>query len=383
MKKKTRILFINNDLYNGGAEKILQTLLSQLDENKYDITLYSVMFNVLDTTLFSKTIKYKTVFSGTSKKSYFNNLIVKIKNKIKLYIYNHLSAKIFYKLFIKGVYDVEVAFIEGYSTKIVSGSHHKSIKIAWAHIDLEANHWTKIAYKNIDDEISAYKKFDKIVSVSKSVKDAFARKFGHHDKLTVKYNPVNRDEICTKSLDLIEPSSSKLSQTNLITVGRLEPQKGYDRLIKVLARLRDDNFDFNLKILGEGTKRKELEDLIETFNLKDKVTLLGFQSNPYKFIKSADLFVCSSRSEGFSTVVTEALILGKPVVATDCSGMTELLGDSEYGLITKNNEESLYLGMKKILSDAKLMNHYQQKSEERSQDFDIKKTVLEVEKLWL
>ena len=98
---------------------------------------------------------------------------------------------------------------------------------------------------------------------------------------------------------------------------------------------------------------------------------------------ASDLFLCSSRSEGFSTVVTEALILGKPVVATNCSGMTELLGDSEYGLVTENNEDALYLGIKTLISDNTLLNHYQKKSQERSRDFDIKKTMHEVEKLWL
>ena len=117
--------------------------------------------------------------------------------------------------------------------------------------------------------------------------------------------------------------------------------------------------------------------------LENVVTLKGFQTNPYKFIMVSDLFVCSSRTEGFSTVVTEALILGIPVVSTDCSGMTELLGDSEYGLVTENNEDALYLGIKTLISDNTLLNHYQKKSQERSRDFDIKKTMHEVEKLWL
>ena len=74
----------------------------------------------------------------------------------------------------------------------------------------------------------------------------------------------------------------------------------------------------------------------------------GFQSNPYSYMKRSDLYVCSSYVEGFSTVVSEAVILGIPVVTTESSGMREILGDSEYGLITENSDESLYQGMKKM-----------------------------------
>ena len=370
-----------NGLYGGGAENILQTILQQLDQTKYDITLYGVINENFDSNIYPSYIKYKSVFNGIIDQSK-NHFIIKLKNKIKLLIYNNLPASIFYKLFIRGTYDVEVAFIEGYSTKIISGSNQNSLKITWVHIDLEANHWTEICYKNIKDEVHAYKKYDHIVSVSNSVKEAFSKKFKILNHLSVKYNPVNQDDILKKSSEELKIAALN-SKIRLITVGRLEPQKGYDRLIRVAGKLKNEGFDFELWIIGKGNQQQKLENLITEHKLENVVTLKGFQTNPYKFIMASDLFVCSSRSEGFSTVVTEALILGKPVVATNCSGMTELLGDSEYGLVTENNEDALYLGIKTLISDNTLLNHYQKKSQERSRDFDIKKTMHEVEKLWL
>ena len=370
-----------NGLYGGGAENILQTILQQLDQTKYDITLYGVINENFDSNIYPSYIKYKSVFNGIIDQSK-NHFIIKLKNKIKLLIYNNLPASIFYKLFIRGTYDVEVAFIEGYSTKIISGSNQNSLKITWVHIDLEANHWTEICYKNIKDEVRTYKKYDHIVSVSNSVKEAFSKKFKILNHLSVKYNPVNQDDILKKSSEELKIAALN-SKIRLITVGRLEPQKGYDRLIRVAGKLKNEGFDFELWIIGKGNQQQKLENLITEHKLENVVTLKGFQTNPYKFIMASDLFVCSSRSEGFSTVVTEALILGKPVVATNCSGMTELLGDSEYGLVTENNEDALYLGIKTLISDNTLLNHYQKKSQERSRDFDIKKTMHEVEKLWL
>ena len=213
------------------------------------------------------------------------------------------------------------------------------------------------------------------------MQNAFTKRFGIKDNLSVKYNPVDREDILSKAEIPLNNINDENAVMQLVTLGRLEPQKGYDRLLEVVNKLKNENLKFNLWIVGEGSKRPELESYIKKHNLEDTVTLQGFQTNPYKYIKNADAFICSSRSEGFSTVVTEALILGKPVVATDCSGMTELLGASEYGLITQNNTEDLYLGMKRFLSDIDLQNHYKKKSEERSKDFDIKSTIKQIENI--
>ncbi|WP_226294022.1 glycosyltransferase [Aquimarina algicola] len=372
---------MNNSLYAGGAEKILQTLLRQLDPDRYAITLYSIKKEHFDTNIYPAHIQYHYIFDqNNGEKGFLSSLWMRIINKMKLSIYHSLSPKTFYKLFVKGKYDIEVAYIEGYSTKIISGSSNpNSKKIAWVHIDLEANHWTSEEYKSLEQEIEAYKKFDHIASVSKSVQDAFSRKFNIQDKLTVKYNPVDQEEIKGKALQTQHEAKTK--PIRLITIGRLEDQKGYDRLVRIVNRLKEE-YAFELWILGEGTQRKILEEYIHQHDLQEIITLYGFQSNPYSFLDAADAFVCSSRSEGFSTVVTEALILGKPVVATDCSGMTELLGDSEYGLITENDEDALYQGLKKFLGDQSLRAHYAEKSKERSKDFDIKVTVQEIEKMW-
>ena len=102
---------------------------------------------------------------------------------------------------------------------------------------------------------------------------------------------------------------------------------------------------------------------------------------PYSYLKKASFFVCSSRSEGFSTVITEALILGKTIVTTDCSGMHELLGESEYGLITKNNTEALQKGIIEIIENKELQSHYQVKSPERGKTFQLKNIIRQIESI--
>ena len=110
------------------------------------------------------------------------------------------------------------------------------------------------------------------------------------------------------------------------------------------------------------------------------VTLLGYKKNPYKYIRNSDLFVCSSRAEGFSTVVSEAIILEKPIVTTECSGMRELLGDnSEYGIICENNTKALYESLLKVLSNKELYLELKEKIIERKNIFDINKTIKDIE----
>lgn len=93
--------------------------------------------------------------------------------------------------------------------------------------------------------------------------------------------------------------------------------KGYDRLIHVAKRLIDDRYFFRIMILGEGAEKESLDQEIRKLGLKDIVCLIGYRSNPYPYIKGCTAFICPSRSEGFSTAASEAVILGNPCVVTD------------------------------------------------------------------
>ena len=114
--------------------------------------------------------------------------------------------------------------------------------------------------------------------------------------------------------------------------------------------------------------------------MSEYVSLFGFQKNPYPVMKAADWLVCSSNFEGFSTFISEGLILGKPIITTECSGMRELLGNSEYGIIVPNNDEDFYIGLKKIVSSSeKQTQNYAEKSRLRGKMFSTDYLVKETE----
>lgn len=152
--------------------------------------------------------------------------------------------------------------------------------------------------------------------------------------------------------------------------------------MKIHKKLIEENIKNHIYILGIGEEKEKYEKYLTENNLTDTFTFLGYRDNPYKYVKKADLYVCSSRREGFSTAVTEALIVGTPVVSTNCSGAYELLGkNNEYGIVTENNEDALYEGIKKILTTPDLLEAYAAKAKERGKAFSTEKTVKAVEEM--
>lgn len=350
------LFFVDTTLASGGAEKVLRTLVNNMDQSKFDITVQTAWPENAEKYL-APDIHYKSLY--------------KKKNRITKFLYRvETMLGLTYRLRMKDDYDIEVAYLENGPTKVLASSTNKNaIKLAWVHCDL---------CQMVDDPALLsqkakkwYPKFNKVVCVSESVRKSYISLFGNMPETVVLYNTVDSDDIIMRGAKPLPERIVKRKRA-VVTVGRFYYQKGYDRLLRVHKRLVDEGFDYDLWILGDGPGRAELEQYIRENSLEDSVYLYGFQNNPYTFISNADAVVCSSRYEGFSTVITEALILGKPVVTTDCSGMYELLGDSEYGLITENSEQGLYEGMKKMLSDPQLFSHYQAQAQHRGQSFRMR-----------
>jgi glycosyltransferase involved in cell wall biosynthesis len=183
------------------------------------------------------------------------------------------------------------------------------------------------------------------------------------------------------------PMKDKQTEKGIVricTAGRLVSEKGYDRLIAASKRLHEENYHFSISIMGMGADsyRKILERLIQSNEASSYIHMLGFQKNPYAIMKNSDVYVLSSREEGLATVLTEALFMELPIVATDVSGTKEVLGNhDEYGIVVDNSEEGIYQGLKRILENPKLLQYYKGKSKERAAFFAPEKTVKQAETL--
>lgn len=362
-----KILFFIEKLSGGGAEKVLCNLVNEMDQSKFDITVQT-LWKADAAQHLKPGIRYRYCYAGRNR---LNNYRSRLE----------AAAGLTYPLHIKDNYDIEVAYLECGATKILAGSTNKKAKkLAWVHCDLSLKMKDPEAFA--EKAAKWYKKYDRVVCVSQNVKDSFDRMFGIPEKTSVLYNTVDDAEIRGKAEALL-PEFPEKRKLTAVTLGRLAHEKAYDRLLRVHRQLISEGLDYQLWILGEGEDRTALEAYIAENGLADSVKLFGYCSNPYPYIKAADLLVCSSRYEGFSTFVTEGMILGKPIVTTRCSGMEELLGDSEYGLITENSEEALLEGMRTMLGDAGLRERYAARAAVRRRDFSARQLTEKTERFFL
>lgn len=361
MAVKKHIAIFAEKLYGGGVEKILQIVCGNFDYNRYHLTLYASCKEQMPMGTYPEHLKIYYYFDEG------NSLATKIKNKLKLLVYYHCSPSVYYRLFIRNRYDVGIAFIEGYATRILSGAPAGVKKIAWLHTDIENNHWTDVSYQSRDEEKVCYQVFDKIVCVS-AVVERKAQEILGVEKTVVLYNPIETKKIEELSKISVDKDEKKI---RIVSIGSLIPVKGYDRLIRVVKKLRDEHVAIELLILGEGIERKSLEKLIKENDLGNIILLIGYVDNPYPILRSADIYVCSSYAEGFNTAITEALVLGRAIVSTEISGVREQLGkDGECGIITENSEDGLFLGLKRMIEQGSI-EHYQQKAMVRGREFHL------------
>lgn len=372
-------MFLIESLGGGGAEKVLSTLVEHIDKERFDVTVCPITDVGAYSAQIKKFVNVKAIlppFPATG--SPLAKLMWRVKHRL---VHKLLPLSVVYRLWVPKGNDVEVAFVEGLTTKLLSKASSRSRKIAWVHIDLCNNHWTAPLYGSNEAEADAYHVFDKVVGVSKVVTESVNRLFGAELPTLTLYNPIDVDDILDKAA-MVEQSvpPRRAGVVRLCSAGRLVPQKGFDRLLRIVKRLTDEGYRLELWLLGDGELRPEFETYVAANNLGDVVTLWGFKSNPYAYMAQCDLFVCSSVAEGYSTAVTEALILGLPVITTLCSGMDELLGaNGEYGVITENSENALYDGLIALLDSQDSIAELAAKAKKRSGDFSIEKLVKPIE----
>lgn len=376
-----KVLFLIESLGGGGAEKVLDTLVRHIDRDRFDVTLCPVV----DTGCYAESLRgqcgYHPLIAAP------HGALGRFWYKLKYHlIYHWLPLWFVYRLFVPKGNDVEVAFCEGFATRLLAHSSNKTArKLAWLHTDLHNFHYTRRFFKNDDEEAWCYSRYDHIVAVSQTARDAFHVEFPSvTTPVTTIYNPIDIDAIRRAAAEQVELPPKPQGVMRLVTTGRLVQVKGYDRLLRVAKRLLDEGHKIELWILGEGDQRAALERQIADSGLGSCVRLWGFQRNPYVYLAASDIFVCSSRAEGYSLAIAEALVLGIPVVSTWCAGPNELLDDGRYGMLVANDDDAiseagLHAAIARLLLESTLFNHYRRAAIERGTQFSLATTLLQVE----
>ena len=370
---KKKILVRIGSLRHGGAEKVLATFLKKLPEDKYEIDL---LLNLYSGKYLSEIPDWINVIYLNKGEMITTNRIQDIPLKAFRVMYQSVLKKfpkLLYSTILKNKkYDIEFAAIHGFRDEILNSPLKNSKKIVWIHNDLRKTHF----HNYTDNEIRKFFGFDKILVISEHIQKDFenlARNENEKNRIVRIYNPLDTNEILNKAN--VNWESTQNPAPVFISVGTVFPQKGFDRLLKVHQRLLHEGFPHLVKILGDGYDFENIKNLISELQITETVEMTGFTDNPYPAVKNADFYILSSRYEGFPTVLFEAVTLKKNIIATEVSGVREILENGKLGLIVENSEEGIYEGMKKALTHPESFDAYAETLKTYSMPFTLENSV--------
>lgn len=367
-----KILFVIDSLACAGAEKSLITLLSLIDYSKYEVDLRLFSYGGELENLLPKDVKLLAPldymkFTTLSLKKAIQEGIFKLKlgyllSRLKFSLVlrkgkydNRAKARLFWEINkncieeIKKEYDIAIAYAQGVPTFYVADRVRAKRKFAWVNVSYQLEGIEK------EYQREKYKKFNKIVLVSDSVKDIFEEVYPEfREKFEVIYD-INNPKIM-EDMSKIGDKLPNKDEIKLLTIGRLANQKGYDIALEACKILKDRDIKFKWYVLGKGPLKEEIEQKIDELGLKEHFILLGVTPNPYGYIKSADIYVQTSRFEGFGLAIAEARILNVPVVTTEFDAVYNQMVQRKNGIVTRMNAQSVAAGIMELIENKELKN---------------------------
>lgn len=260
-----------------------------------------------------------------------------------------LPDSLIYKIVFNDKFDIEIGFQYGTATVAAGSSTNKNAQhLIWMH-----TYDSGLVYSKY------YQKADKVICVAKHNAERLSKELLGKVNADYCYNPIDETDVISKGNEQSEFTWG--DGIRIISVGRHSEEKGYMRLIDISSRLFKEGYKFSLVLVGDGPQHTELVKKVNDYNLSRNVLFTGNQPNPHKYTGKADLFVCSSYSEGYSTACTEALMLGVPVLTTSVSGGQEIIDEAECGMLIGMEDEELYSGLKFVLDNPEVLNEWKDK----------------------
>ncbi len=372
--KKIKVVFIHYALVCGGAERALYDLVNLLDREKFEVSVFVQQPGGAWEQKF-RDAGIRILYDYSCRQPTWNP-IKKLGNfRKKLLVRRALKQEG------KGLLDIccpgqDIA-VDYSAWCFPEISFPKGVKtVKFIHGDPGTN---PVYHKEAVEEQARLNRFDRIVCVSQAAVTAFRELSGRTDGVEMHYNPLNSEEV--RSL-ACQPLTLPGEGPVLCAVGRLAPEKGFERLLVIHRHLLDQGIRHRLVIVGDGPERDYLTRLIAALRIEDTVTMAGYQENPYPYMKAAKFVVSTSFTEGLPVIAMEALCLGVPMVAPIPS-VGEVFGEESCGLITENEIEDLEAAVKKLLTDDGFYASCKAAAQRRSAYFDGKRMVGEIEEMFL
>ena len=327
MKKK--ILFVIPEYSHGGTNKSLESLLSAIDEKRYEISIFclyedgGVFYkNIFKPYIIAKSLLYVLAHDNVITRKVMGVAMKLFKNLSFNWLYRYEANRLQHKY----KFDTVIAFQEGSATQFVSLINYPVNRIAWVHCDY-ANRFAAIEKKS---ELSLYCLYNHIVSVSYSAVHSFNSIYPElKDRTKCIYNLIDRSYILRQSSQDVN-FEKQGNCFNLISVGRFVAVKQFGLIPQIVQKLKLlTKKSFCWYIVGDGNERNMVESVISSMGLDKNIKILGAKDNPYPYFKQSDLYVCTSLSESFSYTIAESKTLHVPVLTNDFPVANEVVSPNE------------------------------------------------------
>ena len=374
-QKKIKLLFRHRSMEMGGVEKVMLSIVNNLNPEKFEIT---VCLNLNQGELRNEFPPHiRKLYLAEGKEDFSKNIILQ---KIQLYQRKKKLEKlrknpeIIDKQHLKEYFDIEIGMTYNDFESVLNSSNKNSKKIGWFHSEINVPGLKPL----LPEILKQFPQFDVMVYCSQKIKDLMHI---HHPDLhfpreKVIINAISIEEIKVKAAEKIDPFSEK---PRFVSVGRLHYRKGYHKLIEAHTKLIREGHDHQILIVGEGEHRQNLEKLIKENKVERTFILLGNKMNPYPYIKNADFFILPSESEAWPLVIAEALILQKPIIATDTGDVSMMIAPEKTGILIPYKVEEMYYSMKRFLTDKPLISEIKNNLQNIEDQFDNKKIFESIE----
>lgn len=324
---KKRVLFIVwSYSYGGGAEKILNNVINNMDESKYEVDVLECCKGSVPLQDKPHIRKFGPIIDETHRT---------FPESVKQFIFFHVvnrCPQLVRKLVFNRKYDIEISF--NYCIPSFLLDYNNPNLYCWIHGSVEDLHE---AHVNRECERNVFKKAKKIVAISDKTMNSLIDVFPEfEDKYVFIENGYNFEQMMEMSKVENTVNSKPF---DLMYCNRLDDNKNPLRLLEILYSLKKKGYIFTLGMLGSGHLENQVKEKIKEYGLEDQVMLFGYQTNPYMFMKQAKVMCLSSHAEGFPTVLIEGMYFGLPFVTTEVGGAKEMCNENKNGFIAHSNEE--------------------------------------------
>ncbi len=376
-QKKIKLLFRHRSMEMGGVEKVMLSLLNNLDKEKFDMT---VLLSLNQGELRNEFPHHvRKIYLAEGKEDFSKNYLLQkfqlFKRIIKLEKFRK-SPEIIDKEILKENYDIEIAMTYNDFDSVLQSTNKNSKKIGWFHSEIDLPKLQPLVPKIIRH----FPQFDYMVYCSEKIMQIMHRTYPNlpYPPESVIVNAVPVDEIRKKSEEKIPDFKNR---PVFVSVGRLHTRKGYHKLMDAHHRLLKDGFEHSVVIIGDGEELTNLLSQQKKLGVEETFILAGNKMNPYPYIRNADFFILPSESEAWPLVISEALILQKPIIATRVGDVEFMIEDGKTGHLIRYETSEIYEAMKKFLTNESFVQNIKENLINIEEQFDNRKIFNKVEKI--